>query len=172
MYSLDEPVDRKTIVDFDRLAEILARQKSAWEPGTRQGYHAITLGYYESELLRRIDPQHRTLGQFFHDEIATPLGLDFYIRLPESIPNARLATISSLNMLDRLRDFPIRLGLASLNPRSKIRRALAGSELVHDGQRVYARNLEIPSGGGVGTAQAIAAQAASPRFIASVRGEG
>ena len=41
-----------------------------------------------------IDPQHRSLGQFFQDEIASPLGLDFYIRLPESIPNSRLATLA------------------------------------------------------------------------------
>ena len=52
-------------------------------PGTRQAYHAISLGFYEGELLRRVDPQHRSLGQFFHDEIAAPLGLDLYIRLPE-----------------------------------------------------------------------------------------
>ena len=80
---------------------MLARQAPAWEPGTRQAYHAITLGYYESELLRRVDPKHRTLGQFFQDEIASPLGLDAYIRLPEGIPNARLATIEhpSLGLL-------------------------------------------------------------------------
>lgn len=54
---------------LDRLAVILARQKPAWEPGTRQAYHAITLGFYEGELLRRIDPQHRSLGHFFQDEI-------------------------------------------------------------------------------------------------------
>jgi hypothetical protein len=52
---------------------------------------------YEGELLRRIDPQHRSLGQFFQEEIASPLGLDFYIRLPEEIPNSRLATIQKAN---------------------------------------------------------------------------
>ena len=80
------------VADLDRLAVVLARQKPAWEPGTRQAYHALTLGFYEGELLRRVDPRHRTLGQFFQEEIASPLGLDFYIRLPVSIPNARLAT--------------------------------------------------------------------------------
>lgn len=40
----------------------------------RQAYHAITLGFYESELLRRIDPRHRSIGQSFQDEIASPLG--------------------------------------------------------------------------------------------------
>ena len=43
-----------------------------------------------------------------------------------------------------------------MNPRSKIVRALRGSEFPHDEQRVYARNFEVPSGGAVGTARAIA----------------
>jgi len=65
LYALDEPLTRDLVADLDRLAVVLARQKPAWESGTRQAYHAITLGFYESELLRRLDPQHRSLGQFF-----------------------------------------------------------------------------------------------------------
>jgi CubicO group peptidase (beta-lactamase class C family) len=156
LFALDEPVDRSLIADLDRLAVVLARQKPAWEPGMRQAYHAITLGFYESELLRRVDPQHRSLGQFFQDEIASPLGLDFYIRLPESIPNSRLATIARLSPIARLLGFPIRFTLAAFNRRSNINRALIGSDLPHDEQRIYSRNLEVPSGGGVGTARAIA----------------
>lgn len=51
----------------------------------------------------------------------------------------------------RLFGFPIRLMPSVWNPRSNIRRALKGSELAHDAQRVYPRNLEIPAGGGIGT---------------------
>jgi CubicO group peptidase (beta-lactamase class C family) len=156
LFALDEPVTRDLIADLDRLAVVLARQKPAWEPGTRQAYHAITLGFYESELLRRLDPQHRSLGQFFQDEIATPLGLDGYIRLPEEISNSRLATISQPSLMERLFGFPLSLTLDVLNPRSNIVRALHGSGLPHDEQRVYARNFEVPSGGAVGTARAIA----------------
>jgi CubicO group peptidase (beta-lactamase class C family) len=156
LYALDEPVDRDIVTDLDRLAVVLARQKPAWAPGTRQAYHAITLGFYESELLRRIDPRHRSLGQFFRDEIASPLGLDVHIRLPEDIPNSRLATIAPPTWLQRLRGFPLRLTLDALNRRSKIVRALRGSELPLDERRVYARDLEIPSGGAVGTALGIA----------------
>jgi CubicO group peptidase (beta-lactamase class C family) len=116
----------------------------------------VTIGFYEGELLRRVDPQHRTLGQFFEEEIAGPLGLDFYIRLPESIPDARLATLARPSFLDMLRGFPFRFALAAFNPRSKIARALRGSELPMDERRVYARDLEIPAGGGVGTARALA----------------
>jgi len=156
LYVLDEPLDRSLVADLDRLAVVLARQKPAWEPGTRQAYHGITLGFYESELLRRIDPQHRSLGRFFHDEIASPLGLDVFIRLPENIPNSRLATMTRPSWVEVLHGFPLRLALDTMNPRSKIVRALRGSELPHDEQHVYARNLEVPSGGAVGTARAIA----------------
>lgn len=159
LFAFDEPVDKSVIADLDRLAVVLARQKPAWEPGTRQVYHALTLGFYEGELLRRIDPQHRSLGQFFQDEIATPLELEAYIRLPESIPNSRLATLASPSPLARLLGFPIRLTLDSLNPRSSIHRALIvnpGAAICEDRERIYARNLEVPSGGGVGTARAIA----------------
>jgi CubicO group peptidase (beta-lactamase class C family) len=156
LFAFDEPVDRGLVADLDRLAVVLARQKPAWKPGTRQAYHAITLGFYESELLRRIDPQHRSLGQFFQDEIASPLGLDFYIRLPESIPNSRLATISRPSTIAMLLGFPIRFTLTVFNRRSNINRSLVGSMLPHDEQRIYARDLEVPSGGGVGTARAIA----------------
>jgi CubicO group peptidase (beta-lactamase class C family) len=156
LFALDVKLDRELVADLDRLSTVLARQKPAWGPGERQAYHAITLGFYESELLRRVDPHRRSLGQFFQEEIATPLGLDFYIRLPESIPVSRLATLAPPGWSERLRGLPLRFLLDTLNPRSKIVRALAGSDLPVDPARTYARNLEIPSGGGVGTARAIA----------------
>lgn len=112
LFALDEKVDRSVVADLDRLAIVLARQKPAWEPGTRQAYHGITIGYYENELLRRIDPEHRSLGRFFQDEIATPLGLDFYIRLPESIPDSRLATMARPSLVAMLRGFGLRFSLS------------------------------------------------------------
>jgi len=156
LYALDERVDTKIEADLDKLAVILARQKPAWEPGTRQAYHAITLGFYESELLRRVDPGHRSLGRFFHEEIANPLGLNFYIGLPEDIPNDRLARIQiAIPGVAALKEAPTSLALAVMNPRSRIRRALWG-ELQEDKERIYPRNVEVPSGGGIGTARSIA----------------
>jgi len=156
LFAIDEPVDARVVADPDALAAVLARQTPRWEPGARQAYHAITLGFYEGELLRRIDPRHRSLGQFFQDEIASPLGLDVFIRLPETIPNSRLATLSRPTLIEMLRGFGPRFMLEAMNPRSNINKALRGSELPHDESRIYARNLEVPSGGGVGTARAIA----------------
>jgi CubicO group peptidase (beta-lactamase class C family) len=62
---IDRPLSLEDLADLDLLAGVLAEQAPAWEPGTRQGYHGISLGSYEGELLRRVDPAHRTLGRFF-----------------------------------------------------------------------------------------------------------
>jgi CubicO group peptidase (beta-lactamase class C family) len=159
LFAIDEPVGRSDVADLDRLAVVLARQKPAWEPGTRQAYHALSLGFYEGELLRRVDPAHRSLGRFFQEEIATPLGEDVYIRLPEEIPDARLATLAPPGRLQMLTGFPLRFAFEAMNHHSNIYRALVinpGTAVYQDEQRVYARNLEVPSGGGVCTARGIA----------------
>jgi CubicO group peptidase (beta-lactamase class C family) len=145
LFAIDEPVDRRTVSDLDRLAVILARQKPAWEPGTRQAYHALTLGFYEGELLRRVDPCHRSLGQCFHDEIATPLGEDVYIGLPATVSNSRLATMAPPRPFDMLFGFPLRFTLEAMNRHSNIYRALEinpGTAVYFDPQRIYARDLE------------------------------
>ena len=159
LYAFNAPVDKSVVADLDRLAAVMAQEKPAWEPGTWQGYHALTLGFYEGELLRRVDPRHRSLGQFFQEELADPLGLDFYIRLPEEIPNSRLAVLQPPNRVLVMFTMPLPLTLAAMNPHSPLYRALVvnpGSAITLDPERIYARNLEVPAGGGVGTARAIA----------------
>jgi CubicO group peptidase (beta-lactamase class C family) len=159
LFAINEPVDRSMVADLDRLAVVLARQRPAWEPGTRQAYHGLSLGFYEGELLRRVDPQHRSLGQFFQEEVASRLGEDVYLRLPEAIPNSRLATLAPPSFIEILRGFGLRFLLVAMNPRSNIHRALnvnPGTRVYEDAQRIQARNLEVPSGGGVGTARGIA----------------
>jgi CubicO group peptidase (beta-lactamase class C family) len=157
LFAFDELGNKEIIADLDRLAEVLARQKPAYEPGTRHAYHALTLGFYQSELLRRVDSKGRSIGQFFQEEIATPLGLDFYIRLPEDIPNSRLATLRSAKFgFSAMRSVPVSFIFSTMNPRSAIRRALVGTQFCLDENRIYTRNYEVPSGGGVGTARAIA----------------
>ena len=90
---LDEQLRLEDLRDLDYVARVLARQKPAWPPGTRHGYHAMTIGLYMQELIRHVDPAHRTLGRFFHEEIAGRSELDFYIGLPPEIPDERLAKL-------------------------------------------------------------------------------
>jgi CubicO group peptidase (beta-lactamase class C family) len=159
LFAIDEPVDRGVVADLDRLAVVLARQTPAWEPGTRQAYHALSLGFYQGELLRRVDPRHRSLGQFFQDEIASRLGEEIYIRLPMRVPNSRLATLAPPGPFEMLLHFPFRLTLDAMNHRSNIYRALEtnpGTRVYFDERHIYARDLEVPSGGAVGTARGIA----------------
>lgn len=159
LHAFHEKVDRDTIADPVLLSEILARETPAWPPGTRNAYHFLSLGFYEAELLRRVDPAHRSLGKFFADEIAAPLGLDFFIGLPEDVPNTRLAPLTMSGFVKSILGYPLPMILTMLNPWSAGFRACIvnpGSAVVMDKERIYARDLEVPSGGGVGTARAIA----------------
>ncbi len=159
LFAFDEPVDRATVADLDRLAQIMARQKPASEPGTRQAYHAITLGFYEGELIRRVDPAHRTLGHVFEEEIARPLGLDVHIRVPETIPDLNIAPLEPPSTWKRLTSLPPAFLLKSLDRHSVLYRSLIanpGTQFYLDPQRVMSRELEVPSGGAVGSARGIA----------------
>jgi CubicO group peptidase (beta-lactamase class C family) len=155
---LDEKLTIAKLHDLDDVARLLARQKPAWTPGTRHGYHAMTLGLYMQELIRHVDPARRTLGRFFHEEIAEPLGLEFYIGLPPGIPDARLARVRSLSVaraLTALTSTPPALIKKVLMPRSLLRRSLAIPVDIDFNDR-RSLEVELPAGNGVGTARAIA----------------
>ncbi|MDJ0866289.1 MAG: serine hydrolase domain-containing protein [Myxococcota bacterium] len=77
-----EPVTVLDFCDPDKINALLLAQKPLFEPGSASGYHALTFGPLVGELVRRIDG--RSLGTFFREEIAQPLGADFIIGLPES----------------------------------------------------------------------------------------
>jgi CubicO group peptidase (beta-lactamase class C family) len=154
---LDEEISLEAMRDLDVVARLLARQRPAWPPGTRHGYHAMTLGLYMQELIRHVDPAHRTLGQFFHDEIAVPLDLEFYIGLPREIPAARIAkvkTLSPLRAIAALPTTPPALIKKVLNPWSLLRKSMLFSRMDLNDRRSF--EVELPAGNGVGTARAIA----------------
>lgn len=154
---LDEQLSLEKLRDLDYVGRVLARQKPAWPAGSRHGYHTMTLGLYMQEIIRHVDPAHRSLGQFFHEEVAAPLGIDFYIGLPRSIPNERLATVKPLSPwrgLLALRYTPAAVTMKMIRPGSLLRRSFAG--LVADPNDRDYLEVEVPAGNGVGTARAIA----------------
>lgn len=155
---LDENLTIEKMHDLDYVSYVLARQKPAWIPGTRHGYHAMTVGMYMQELIRHVDPDHRTLGRFFHEEIAEPLGIEFYIGLPRHIPSTRIATIkpfTPLRALLALRNTPRQLLKKVLWPWSLLRKSLATPSDVDFTNR-RSLEVELPAGNGIGTARAIA----------------
>jgi len=74
---MDEPFSPTEFYNWDNVVAALARQAPWWEPGSASGYHAITQGHLIGEVVRRIT--NKSLGQFYADEIAGPLGADFHI---------------------------------------------------------------------------------------------
>ncbi len=75
----DQPVVVEDLYDWEKSTAKLAAQAPWWEPGTASGYHALNQGHLVGEVIRRIDG--RSLGCFFSEEIAGPLGADFHIGL-------------------------------------------------------------------------------------------
>jgi CubicO group peptidase (beta-lactamase class C family) len=87
---LREAVKPDCLMDWDYMTERLAAERPFWEPGTRNGYQALTFGFTVGEIVRRVAGQ--SLGSFFREQVADPLGIDFWIGLPEAI-EPRVATI-------------------------------------------------------------------------------
>lgn len=150
------------LADPTKMSAKLAAQAPAWTPGTRHGYHAVTLGWYEGELIRRADPAGRSLGQFFAEELAKPLGLDFYIGLPASVDRNRVAHLHAYplaKMLLHLNTMPPRFVAAVLNPFGLTARSVAIAKGISGAaqfNRDELRVLEMPAANGTGTARSIA----------------
>jgi CubicO group peptidase (beta-lactamase class C family) len=79
--AIDRRLTPEELHSWTPVIEALAEQTPFWTPGTAHGYHAVSYGYLVGEVVRRITG--RSLGTFFADEVAGPLGLEFFIGLPE-----------------------------------------------------------------------------------------
>jgi CubicO group peptidase (beta-lactamase class C family) len=160
--AIDRPLSITDLADLDVVADALAAQAPAWEPGTRHGYHGISLGWYEGELIRRTDPAGRTLGRFFAEEIAAPLGIEFYIGVPHTVDADRIAYIHGyrpVELLLHLGAMPWRFVAGFLNPRSITARSFANPKILAETgnyNRPEVRRLELPAANGTGQVRAIA----------------
>jgi CubicO group peptidase (beta-lactamase class C family) len=159
--AIEDRLDATVLADLDAVADVLARQRPAWEPGTRQGYHALSLGWYESELIRRVDPPRRSLGRFFAEEIAAPLGLEFYFGLPADVEPERIASVLGSGIAGALlhpRGMPAGMLAAFLRPSSLTSRVFGNPRLrtTSDLDTPSYRAVEIPAGGGIGQVRSIA----------------
>jgi CubicO group peptidase (beta-lactamase class C family) len=75
----EQPITIEDVYDWDKSTALLARQAPWWTPGTASGYHMLNQGHLVGEVINRITGQ--TLGPFFRDHVAAPLGADFHIGL-------------------------------------------------------------------------------------------
>ena len=159
--AIDEPLNARVLGDLDAVSSVLSRQRPAWEPGTKHGYHYLSLGLYEGELIRRTDPRHRSLGRFFQEEIASPLGLTFYIGLPPDVPDSKVATIEGftpLQMLLHMNTMPVGMVLGYMNPSSLTKRTFGNPKLrsPSDFNRPEYRRVELPAVNGIGQVRSMA----------------
>jgi CubicO group peptidase (beta-lactamase class C family) len=143
-FTLEEVLSWKPMVDA------LAAQKPIWPPGTKHGYHMRTFGWLVGELVRRVTGS--TIGAYLRDEIAAPLGLDFWIGLPEEIePRVARLVPPKDDLGALLKQLGGELLLASVfsNPAD-----LFGYNDMWNTRALHA--AELPSSNGIGDARSLA----------------
>lgn len=139
--------DAEFLYDWDACCERLAAQAPWWEPGTASGYHAVTQGYLQGEIVRRVTG--KTIGTFFREEIAGPLGADFHIGLPAS-EDARVGELV-------VPKFGLGEGAGAPAPDSIAAKTFGGAALTAKEPRTREwRGAEIPAAGGTGNARSVA----------------
>lgn len=139
------PTTIEEMCDHALMAERLAAQAPLWEPGSKSGYHALTVGILVGELVRRV--AGTTIGTYFDQEVAQPFGIDFFIGLPEA-EDARVAEMIPAK----------RSGLPdgyTLNPSQIVALANPTLDALVPNKRFW-RAAELSSANGQGTATAIA----------------
>ncbi len=144
----DPAISGSDLYDWDRAVGVLAAQAPWWEPGTTSGYHALTQGYLEGEIVRRVTG--RTIGTFFREEVAGPLGADFHIGLPESEePRVGEMVPPSVGLEGDVSAAGV--DLTSIAMRSLLSASITGAEC---NTREW-RAAEIPAAGGTGNARSV-----------------
>jgi CubicO group peptidase (beta-lactamase class C family) len=158
-------IDRKMTpaeaLDWPTVTAALAAQRPVWEPGTAHGYHALTYGWLVGEVVRRVDG--RSLGQFFADEVAAPLGLDFWIGLPaDQEPRvSRLTQAAPISIpegvdVDSLPQEVREMAEVFLDPDSLSMRALSITDPPIDWNAPSTHRAEVPAANGICTARGLA----------------
>ncbi len=72
-----DPLWPGAMFDREAIVRALEVQEPLWEIGTKAAYHVHHQGFLLGEIMRRVDG--RTVGPFLREELAGPLGAEYYI---------------------------------------------------------------------------------------------
>ena len=156
---IDGEMTLEEALSWDPVVDALARQVPHYEPGSQHGYHATTYGWLVGEVIRRITG--KSVGTYFRDEIASPLGLDFWIGLPED-EDARVAPlVGGLADPAIAEDPEVRKLIEEvMGPQTLLGKALFAPGYALSSPDVWnsraLRAAEVPAAGGVTDARSIA----------------
>ncbi|MFN8036140.1 MAG: serine hydrolase domain-containing protein [Acidimicrobiia bacterium] len=162
---VDGDMTAEEALSWEPVIEALENQHPHWHPGSQHGYHATTYGWLVGEVIRRV--AGRSVGTYLREEIAGPLGLDFWIGLPEEHEPrvARLVNMIpegvSVDSLAQAGDDPVRQMMAQfLGPDTMLGKALFAPGGALTDRAIWnsraMRAAEVPSANGVGDARSLA----------------
>jgi CubicO group peptidase (beta-lactamase class C family) len=145
----------EALYDWNAMTTALAAQAPWWTPGVRHGYHAVTYGWLVGEIVRRITG--KSVGTYFRETIAGPLGMDFHIGLADA-EHHRVGQMSDIPIPEPGSDAEQSLGMVILgDPEGMASRAFLNPPSMARGPNVPDwRRAEIPGANGHGTARDLA----------------
>jgi CubicO group peptidase (beta-lactamase class C family) len=148
---ISAPVRPGGACDWDYMIGLLEAQEPFWRPGTRNGYHMINFGWTVGELVRRIS--NKSLGAFFRDELARPLGIDFWIGTPPEV-EPRVAPV--INYVAAPGEVPGEFILKVLKERASIQSLSLLNNGGFDANSRACHAAEIGGGGGISNGRGLA----------------
>ncbi len=143
----------EALYDWSAMTAALAAEKPWWTPGDSHGYHAVTFGWLVGELVRRVSG--RSVGRYFREEIAEPLGADFHIGLDEA-EHVRVAEMSPISMMPTEDGMGLAMLILSDPEGLQARAFMNPPSMAHGVNHAAWRSAEIPGANGHGTARALA----------------
>ncbi|MEY2452459.1 MAG: hypothetical protein QOD92_2033 [Acidimicrobiaceae bacterium] len=148
--AIDEPTTVEEFLAWGPVIERLGAQPPNWEPGSARGYHAVTFGHLVGEVIHRVSG--RSPGRFVADDIAGPLGADFFVGLPEGL-EARVAPLIDFAVTDVVSEF----FTALLTPGTMTHRAFLNPPILITtfNERAF-HAAELPAVNGITTARSLA----------------
>ena len=159
LFSVQGEITLAEALDWPTITARLADTAPEWPIGSTHGYHALTYGWLAGELVRRVDPQHRSIGRFVADEIAGPLGVELFIGLPEAL-ESRVAPILGAPIADQADDPALQAMIDQfMGPATNGGRALSLNGAFSVDGVFNQRDLhaaEIPAANGITNAAALA----------------
>src|SRR5262249_10579765 len=152
--AVDGDLTLEQVLAWKPVVDAIAAQAPNWTPGDGHGYHARSYGWVLGEVVRRVTG--RSLGRWFAEEIAAPLGVELWLGLPE-VEEPRFATLYEAPQEPPEMQAVIDQFMA---PETLLGRVIRGPSNLFGYDDMWNRRAmraaELPSSNGIGTPRSLA----------------
>ena len=158
---IDQSLTLEDVCNWSRIISLLIDAKPYWKPGSTHGYHGHTIGYIAGELIHRVDPQHRSYGQFVRDE----LDPEYYVGIPDNEIDRRVAplfekTVQKKDISYNILSYLLQIDNETTDSKANKTLTCSGALPLGQSQMIYnepqVHHAELPAVNGITNARSLA----------------